>query len=213
MYDEAFDETVVVYDADPNDFGKWGAILREVRQKVTKDDLLVCDMVDQAWVGAQQHYWGALSGGDSLGEVFLRAEMEDDFNTSGDHGKHWGNINRSYNDFMSLLMNVPCHVMCCSPSQEVMLDKRSGLAINRDQQEWVKFKFKPAGQKRLAHAFHTVLLAREVPSDRGSEWQLTTVKERGPIGREKRVELRGATVPATMGFVGAYLIKVAGWRL
>lgn len=211
MADDSF-TNVEVYDAETSEFPKWGEQLRAWRPSMGRDDWLVVDMIDQAWTGAQEYYWWTVTGGDPLGEIFLKAETED-FDTVGDYGKHWGNINRLYNDFMRAILQVPCNVLCVAPAAEVALNAKTGLALNKDQQEYVKFRYRPIGQKRLAHAFHTILLAREIPSEKGSQWNLTTVKERGPIGKEKRRDMKGDAVEATTGFVGAYLVKVAGWHM
>ena len=213
MYDESFDSVVEVVNVDVNEFELWAKKLREVRPKLKRDDWLVVDMIDKAWTGAQNWYWRSVGGGDSIGEVYLRARTEPGFDVGGAYGANWGDINRLYDDFMSLFINAPCHKLACTPARQVMVNPQSGLAINKNDVEWVRYQYKPVGQNRLSHGFHTILLAREIPSTKGSEYNLTTVKERGPVGKTRRSELRGEKVPEGNGFVGTYLVKVAGWKL
>lgn len=212
MSDPSYANTIDVYDAELAEYPKWIDQLQSWRPHVQPDDWLVVDMIDQVRVAAEQHYWYTITGGDMLGEMYLKAEVDANFDTVGPYGKHQGNVTKLYNDFMRVALGYPCHILAIAPAQQVMVNK-DGRALNKDDQEYVKFSYKPSGHWRLPHVFHTILLAREIPGDRGSQWNLTTVKERGPIGKEKRAELKGETVQATTGFVGTYLVKVAGWHL
>lgn len=205
MRSDELDRVVEVYDAEVAEFPKWVDQLQSWRPLVQRDDWAVVDMVDTVRAAAENHYWSTITGGDMLGEIYLRAESEG-FDTSGPYGKHQGNITKLYNDFMRVFLNLPCHKLALAPAQEVMVNK-DGRALNQNDAEYVRFKYKPVGHWRTPHNFHTILLTREVPG----EWNLTTVKERGPIGKG-RPYLTGEKVTDS-GFVGAYLMKVAGWRL
>lgn len=211
MRDPSFDGVLDVYDAELADFTQWTDRLQKWRPEVKRDDWLVVDMADQVRVAAEQHYWFEKTGGDMLGEMYLKAELGQE-DMVGPYGKHQGNVTKLYNDFMKVFLGFPCHLMAVCPAQEVMLNKE-GRALNGEDSEYVKFRFKPGGHWRLPHNFHTILLAREIPGDKGAEWNLTTVKERGPIGKEARLQLKGQKVEATTGFVGAYLVKTAGWHM
>ncbi len=213
MRDESFDPYIQVVDCDTQNFAEWDHQLAEILKKINKDDWLVVDMIDKAWVGAQDRYWSTMSGGNSLGEIYLKAQQNEDFSMGGDYGANWGVINKLYNDFFTLVMSARCHIMCIAPADIVYVDKKSGMALNPDHEEFVKFKFRPVGQKRLKHAFHSVILAREIPTAKGPEWNLSTIKERGPVGNVRRRLMKGEEVTEGAGFVGAYLIKVCGWKL
>jgi hypothetical protein len=130
----------------------------------------------------------------------------------GGYGRNWDTINKIYDEMVGPFFSAPCHKLACTPAQEVWTDKQ-GLAANKTDQMYVPFKYKPRGATRLAHKFHTILLAQKVPSGRGAEWLMTSMKERGPIGMTTRSPLLGEVVTPGMGFVGAYLMRVAGWRL
>lgn len=213
MYDPSYDPIITVHDAERANFPEWVEVVSKWRPHLTSDDWIITDMVDQVRTAAKQHYWHEKTGGYTLGEVSLRGEVDDAFDTVGPYGKHEGNINDLYGDFMTAFLNVPCHVLAITPAQQVMLDKQ-GMAINEKDQEFVKFRYRPTGHWRLPHHFHTILLTREIPGPKGSQWNLTTVKERGPIGKANRRQyLTGELVTEQLGFVGAYLMKVAGWHL
>lgn len=214
MSDPSFKERVVAHNVDVGDFKTWTPLLRDIRKELKPDDWLIVDMIDKAWTGAQSWFWESVSGESDLGNVYLRSRTDDNVDIGGAYGANWGDINRLYDSFMSMLISAPCHILAVTPADLIYVDKRSGLPANANDTDIIRFKYKPAGQKRLRHAFHTVLLAREICNIKGdSEWNLTTVKERGPIGKGKRVELKGEPVTAGMGFVGAYLVKIAGWKL
>ena len=211
MYDSTIEPVVEVVSSDKDNAEEWPEIMRSFKKRSQPDDWLVVDMIDQPWEAARQWFWKTKEG-DSLAEVYLRQASGENVDIGGAYGRNWDVINKIYDDIVHPFFSAPCHKLACTPAQEIWTDKQ-GLAPNKNDQEWVKFKYKPRGQNRLAHGFHTILLAQRIPSGRDSEWVMTTMKERGPIGLAKREELRGENVTANMGFVGAYLTKVAGWRL
>jgi hypothetical protein len=118
---------------------------------------------------------------------------------SGAHGENWGIINKYYNAFFQTIINMPCHVLCVAPASELREDDKP------ETKAQFKVGWKPQGQKDLPHGFHTVLFAAETPQG----WVYTTVRERGPIGREGRKYLKGEKVE---DFVMTYLVGVAGWK-
>lgn len=211
MYDPAIEPAVEVVSSDKDNADEWPGIMQRFKKVSEPDDWVVIDMVDQPWEAARGWFWKTKEG-DSLAEVYLRQTTGDNVDIGGPYGRNWDVINKLYDDMVHPFFSARCHKLACTPAQEIWVDK-GGLAANKSDQEWVRFKYKPRGQNRLAHGFHTILLAQRIPSGRDQEWVLTTTKERGPIGLPKRVELKGEPVTENMGFVGSYLTKVAGWRL
>ena len=212
MWCPELDGIVEVFPIDVNEMEKWPEILAGVKMRAKSDDWLVFDMIDKLWTGAQAYFWEQ-EGSGSLGAVYMRNLTDTGFNLGGDWGKNWDAINKLKDDVMWVYLNTRCHKLACTTAGTVYVDNKSGLAQRADDEKYVRYKFKPRGHPRIAHEFHTILLAREIPGARDSEWNLTTVKERGPIGMSKRPELRGEKVSAAGGFVQAYLLKIAGWKL
>jgi hypothetical protein len=205
--DGSLDRFVTVFDLDKSEFAEWTVAANKVREAGGRDDWLVVDMVDKAWAGAQNHYWSKVAGGDSLAEVYFRAQNDDSFDLAGSHGANWGIINKYYDEFFSTVMGFNGHILCVAPAAEVREPNKAGKGGDREEvrRDFGKLGLKPQGQKDLPHAFHTVLLCQETPSG----WTYNTVKERGPIGRPKRVLLKGEKVT---DFVTSYLFKVAKWH-
>lgn len=196
---------VTATNLDVNEFDKWLPWAIETKSKVERDDWVVVDMVDKAWLGAQTHFWYQMSGGDPLADVYLRNQKaieskgdEGDY-MGGAHGANWGIINKYYGAFFQQVISMPCHVMCIAPAKEIRADSKP-----EERDQW-KVGWAPQGQKDLAHGFHTVLFAAETPI----KYIYTTIRERGPIGVKKRDMLKGVGVE---GFVETYLFQVAGWR-
>ena len=212
MWCPELDGVVECVAVDVNEMETWPETMAKIKGKVKVDDWVVVDMIDKLWSGAQAYFWEQ-EGTGSLGSVAMRNMTDAGFSVGGDWGKNWDAINKLKDDFMWVYLNSRCHKMACTTAGTVYVDQKSGLATRADDEKYVRYKFKPRGHPRIAHEFHTILLAREIPGARDSEWNLTTVKERGPIGMAKRTELRGEKVTAAGGFVQAYLLKVAGWKL
>jgi hypothetical protein len=193
-------------DLDVNEYPQWLEWAKETRVKVSRDDWVVVDMIDKAWLGAQTHFWYQMSNGDPLADVYLRNQKaidskgEDGEYMGGSHGANWGIINKYYGAFFQQVVSMPCHVMCIAPAAQIRDDSKP-----EEKNQW-KIGWKPQGQKDLPHGFHTVLFAAET-ADRG--WVYTSIRERGPIGRVGRRMLKGERVE---DFVVTYLMGVAGWR-
>lgn len=202
---EDIEPYISVTDLDINEYPDWLTWTRTVREKVKPSDWVVVDMIDKAWTAAQTHFWYQMSGGDPLGEIYLRNQQaivtkgEQGEYMGGAHGANWGVINKFYGAFFQAVIAMPCHVLCIAPAAEIRQDSPPA---ERDQ--W-KIGWKPQGQKDLPHGFHTILFAAETPRN----YIYSTVKERGPIGRPTRPLLKGEEV---QDFVTTYLMKIGGWR-
>jgi len=211
MWSSEIESAVEVVSTDRSECDTWPGIMQGFKKKADPNDWIVVDMIDEPYEAAKGVFWQAKERS-SLAEVYLRNVTGEGFDMGGGYGRNWDAINKVYDEMVGPFFSAPCHKLACTPAQEVWTD-RQGLAANKTDQQYVQFKFKPRGATRLAHKFHTILLAQKVPSGRGAEWLMTTMKERGPIGLPSREMLLGESVQAGMGFVGAYLMKVAGWRL
>lgn len=174
----------------------------------TRDDWLVVDLADKPWTKAQEDYWETVSGKD-FDEFLQEGTKTGTLDLAGDHGKHWGFINKKYATFSGQLQRFPGHIIACTGASEVRQPNKSGKGGDSSElrAEYGRFGFRPTGQKDLPHLFHTVLFMQEKRV--GEEWVVSTVKERGPIGAPKRPYLKGEKVE---DFVRTYLFKVAGWR-
>jgi hypothetical protein len=210
VIEDAYDDFCHVADLRGGYYEDWIKWAKETAVKVKRDDWVVVDMVDKAWMAAQDYYWSKM-GFDLLADVYLANTLDidnkskDAFHMAGDHGVNWGNINFYYKEFFSTVMNMPCHVLCTSHAKEV---------TDRDKAE-VRAQFKvgwrPTGpgseQNELANYFHTVLFCAETGPNK---WVMTTVREKKPLGTEGRRMLKGEKME---GFVMNYLVGVAGWSL
>lgn len=204
--DGSLDKVVRIHQFSSTQFEYWRPSVREIRSKVARQDWVVLDMADKAWTGAQNCYWQQKQG-ESFADVFAAAVIADDLGElSGHHGTNWGAINKIYDDFMEVLINMPCNVLAIAPSKQLQMEgKGNNRAPTEADREWARFGAKPSGQKDLKHGFHTILFCQETPKG----FTYTTVKERGPINRAKREYLKGERVE---DFVTTYLFKVAKWR-
>jgi hypothetical protein len=205
------DKVIEVIDVDHWEYAEWIPAIHRVRKEVGRDDWVVVDMVDKAWSGAQNYYWQTVRGGNSLGEIYLRNQKDDSFSMGGEYGANWGVINHLYDDFFGTFTSLDCHRMALAPASEVQVNQRTGRSLNAWDADVARFRYKPVGQRRLKHSFHTVLLAQELLGEREVEYTLTTVKEQGPLNYSKRKYLAGEKVSEEGGFVGTYLIGVGGW--
>lgn len=206
------EDVVEAYSADMENSDEWPQVLQKFKADSRPDDWIVVDMADKLWEAARGYFWRTVSDGTSLGEIYMKA-MQGDLDMGGPYGRNWDVMKKIYQDSMSPFLSARCHKLALTPAQEVFTDK-SGAALNVKDAEYVRFKYKPAGESRLPHLFHSVLLAQRIPSQKvEGTWTLTTIKEQGPIGLPKRQDLHGEAVTAAAGFVGAYLVKVAGWKL
>jgi len=181
---------------------QWARICRE---QVKKEDWVVFDLADKAWAWSQEHYFSTVMGNDDLllGDVYVKAQQQPG-SMAGDHGSNWGIIYKYYHGLVNMVLNMPCHVLFVAAAREIRSDTKPAIVA-----QYKNVGFYPAGppnENELAHNFHSVLYCAET----NRSWIYTSIKERGPIGREGRRMLKGAEV---VDFVSSYLVPVAGWRI
>jgi hypothetical protein len=203
----ALDRFVHVMPVSRSDFDGWRAQVEGIRGRVHADDWFVLDLATHAWEGAQRSYWSKKRGSDSLADLWLSMKPEE---VAGPHGTNWGIINKSYGEFMDSVTSLPCHLLLLADAEPVREPGKSGTggdsAKVREFYEGVPMKV--SGQKWLAGEGDTVLYLFRA----GKEYRMTTVKERGPIGRVKREEVVNVNI-TDKGIVRGYLMPIAGWRL
>lgn len=203
--DGHLDDVVKVWDVET--WQEHREAVRAARGLAKRDDWLVVDMADKVWNVTQNAYW-QMAYGKEIDEIFLDTKIND-FNLAGDYGQNWGAINKMYDAVWGQVSRAPCHVLCVTGGDEVRKAGKSGKGGDAPEitKAFGKYGIKPTGQKRLAHDFHTLLLAQETPSS----YTLTTIKERNPPDRVDRPNLTAEKVKS--GFTMQYLVKIANWKI
>lgn len=183
------------------------AAVREATKQAGRDDWLIGDLAQTFWDDAQNAYW-EIAYGKEIDEIFLDVKIEN-FNMAGDYGNNWGAINKMYASVFEPFKRFKGHVMCCTGGEEVRQASGKAAKLNDSPdiiKAFGKYGIKPVGQKKLSHAFHTILLTQDTPSG----FTLTTLKERNPPDRVERESLRA---DKGAGFTMQYLVKIAKWRM
>ena len=163
---------------------------------------LVIDSFTPTWEWCQASYISRVHGDDDV-NYFLarRAEMEraQKMGNPLDGNHDWTYINKMYAQLYNRLLRWPGHALITA--EGVQLDDRDGREVQKD---YGHVGWKPRGQKRLGHIPSTVLLSSRRA---GGRWVYDTVKDR------ERDELTGVEVDREVGgFVGVYLVNIAGWE-
>lgn len=171
-----------------------------IRLQAKAGDWIVVDSGEKPWIWIRDEwdYQQAKAKGTlpAPGDVF--ASIAED-----DSPGRWDKINGAYQRWIMPLLDParnPAHLMFTNPSQPIVVegmfsDDKSVIA------ELGRFGVRPAGQKHLAHQFHTVLWAQHTRQG----YTLTTMKDRS------REPMDGTVITPTMSFPIAYLMGVAGW--
>lgn len=189
-------------------------LLSQWKNKATRDDWLVIDMIDGPWAWAQDAY--ALSVmGKGMTEWLIDTKVsnmgkgpgESRDTIAGAHGENWGMINALYREFINLAtLRWPGHVLALTGDTEIRQPSRDGKGGDDKaiREVFGRIGRRPEGQKGLGYQFHTVLYLPEAG-------KVVTAKEKIPVpGAEgMRVKLGGDF----RDFVVDYLMGVAKWKL
>jgi hypothetical protein len=179
--------------------------VKKTRESATSDDWFVIDRGDVLW-DASQEAWSVAVEGKDIDEFFL-VHQQHGTSPGGDYGTNWVQIKRMYRGMgIDLITRFRGHVLVCCAAEPVR--ERKGQ-FGDEADVYAKYKnvgLKPAGEKKLAHLFHTELLMQESPSG----YRMTTLKERKSMSGSSRKYVKGKTVAPD--FVVAYLIGEAGWK-
>lgn len=173
----------------------------EIREKAGKDDWFVIDLADVVWDAAQEG-WSQKVEGEDIDEFFLRHQIAGS-SPGGDYGSNWVQIKRMYRGAgINLISRFRGHVLCCASASVVRAKDKSGKFGDDAEivDKYGKLGWKPNGQDKLAHLFHTEILMSDSPSG----YRMSTAKDRG------RDKMNGEKVSSD--FVTAYLIGRAGWK-
>ena len=199
-FDGHLDKRVV--QEDINHFPSLVAFVDKATADYQPGDFLITDMIDKAWLYAQQHYYEEVFGKE-LDDFFMEAK-KNNANPGGEWGSNWTVINKLHQKFMLKLQRYPGHVIACTPCTDVRQVDATGKGQS-DSREVLhlfgKLGVKPQGQKDLAYNFHTVLLFQSVPR---VGYTFSTAKDRS------REEAEGEKMT---DFTRTYLMKYAGWTV
>ena len=162
-------------------------------------DWLVIDMVDKVWEYAQAHFVHVMHGVDM--DAYLtsirQALPKDKKNLKPFEGlTDWPTINGIYRGWSdrTLMNDRGIHIFGVSPMKAI-----DGRLTGEDMKEMFgNLGVYPAGQKHLAHQFHTVLLMSQA---KGNLWKADTAKDR------ERPFLKGKIGD----FAADYMVAVAGF--
>jgi hypothetical protein len=184
---------------DWNDYMSFGKM---VAKTARPQDWVVVDFIGNAWSTVQQHFVEGVFN-KSVGDYFLFQRKASEKQLEG--WTDWNVINALYRDWMNpLCFKGNYHLYCTAKGEPLSSDKKP-TESKEVRNLFLPYGVKPAGQKDLPFAFHTLLLAgkSQIPGQPAT-WTLTTVKDR------ERVELSGSEVK---NFAVDYLVNIGGWSM
>lgn len=194
--DGHLDDIVRIFDI--HEWSDYGPAIKTIRTNGAPDDWFSIDLVDNVWDDSQQGYTEAVFGQD-LGAFYLEQRVKD-LPVGGDYGTNWQHIKKMYRDVTGLITRFPGHVICCATAAQVT-PKKGNFGDDPDVVEkYGRVGWKPNGEKKIGHLFHTVIYMADAPSG----YLMTSTKDR------QRERFNGKKV--TPDFVVSYLIGVAGWK-
>lgn len=170
----------------------------EIRVKGKAEDWFSIDLVDVVWDAAQEG-WSEKAEGKDIDEFFLMHKVQGT-NPGGEYGTNWVQIKRMYRSVVNLIVRFPGHVVCCASASEVKEKKGQFGDDATVVAKYGRVGYKPNGEGKLAHLFHTEIYFVDSPSG----YRMTSVKDR------QRERFAGEMV--SPDFVLAYLIRRAGWK-
>lgn len=198
-----YGDFVHVTPLDVEDYAPWITWVRDTKKNAGPDDWVIVD-VHRAWDASEVHYFGPLNILAQIHEAnqkSIETAGKEGKPMGGAYGSKWGVRRRWYEAFHLPLTSMPCHTIAMAHADELR------EYHNQDVRDTYKVGWKPEGPDDLPNLFHTVLFCAQA----GGEWVYTTVREKGPVGRTRKL-LKGAVVDREGGFVQGYLLGVAGWR-
>lgn len=183
--------------------------IETIRRDGKPDDWFVIDLTNRVWDDAQRAYT-ELVFGKQVDEFYLEVKMKNERagqiveTVGGDYGTNWQHIKTMYESVMGPIHRYRGHVLCCAAADVVKNNPKGGAAFNDTAEiigRYGRIGYKPAGEKRIGHLFHTTLFL----ADTQKGFRVTTAKDRG-----ERPYVAGKEV--TPDFVVAYLVAVGGWK-
>lgn len=225
--DNAYDRLIETYECElPNvvtagvEFAQdqnvhtWDGFLASVNEALStmgRDDWLVVDMLSKAWDKVQEWFIQSIFQED-IDDYFLKIRMEKQRlkATPKDQGgkdskslgafegwMDWPVINQTYHKRVSTpLLTCHGHLFCVAEAQKISDDDDKGI-----KDLYGPVGARPKGQKRSGHIMQTVIMQTR---DRGGNFKMTTVKDRG------RELWNGEPFS---NFAMEYLRDTAGWTV
>lgn len=179
------------------------AYFEKVSRGCRPDDWVVFDIFGDTWKQVQDWYAMQVHGQD-LGDYFLqvRKGLADGEKTLGGFSgfTDWAVVNPQFNKLVKALLRCNGHLYCTAAIDKMVVGDDTDAA-NR---ALYTNGYKPVGQKHIGHKFQTLLMSGKGRGSGGSNWTLTTVKDRGRVEVDR--------MPWT-DFAVEYLVNVAGWRV
>lgn len=173
----------------------------EVRKNAGPDDWFAFDVVSKVWDETKQEF---------IREKFEKEPdlfyLEDNDLLGGDYGRNWPVMRSMYAATgIGMIPRLRCHVLACAYANKVKVPdegKRRGPLHDSLELElkYGRIGWKPDGEDKIAHLFHTELYMADTPSG----YKMSTAKDR------QRDKIMGANV--SPDFVVAYLMRQAGWK-
>lgn len=182
------------------------------REKIKPGDVLVVDMITQAWEWVQQHYIESVYGMDAddffvmkqrevkqANRVTARGEPVESINMG--EVIEWSIVNKIYYPWASKIISHPGHVIVCAAEKEI--GKRE---MDKDENKDFKASgVKIAGQKLTGHLMHDIIRVR---SQKPGEPRMNTIGARERPGGA--IMLKGDVVK---DFGLQVMIRQGGWSI
>lgn len=220
--DESVAERIVRTHVPQNDWTAHVEVMAKYRSLVEPDDWFGIDMTTALYPAVQRHFSERVHG-KTIDDLFLaiqeqarkyranKDEGEKDDTWGGFTGKEWNTITTIFvEEFLTPIVNWPCHVFLCAESDEVKTSK-PGSQVKEDKDiktTYGKIGYKPKGQKRVGHTAQTVLFMSKLSA---GEYYMQPIKDRMREGLW--VEKQGGLGRIEVGeFAKTYLSGIAGWK-
>lgn len=152
----------------------------DIRKHVKPGDWIVPDMIDCWWDAAQRYFVDSIFDQD-FGDYILQARKAMETSTKSGGLWHeafqgyqdWPAIKGLYFDLWNKIKSTDANIIATARSEELNTTGKF-----KDAKEMVMLGnatgVKPAGEKKLAHQFHSIFYLERVPEG----WRITTWRER-----------------------------------
>ena len=165
-------------------------VIKDVKNKVKSNDLIVIDLLDDFWEMSQTQFVQDVC--DSMGikivDYIITASKEKEKFGLLDANK-W-NYAKKFDDIIirNLIIVPPCNVIACCGAKDIEIAKIFAKKDEDKMYELSKYEevgSRPAGQKSLAYKFNTVIYLGEL---RNGKRFFTIMGDRGFLRNSKKVE-------------------------
>lgn len=179
-------DTSRVQFEEPTNYKEAATAFLRFSKLAKPDDFIVIDLVSPLWQWTQD-FWVMQNQGLTEDEMLFWVPERSKSRKGDSFKMEWVDINRLYGQLMKLVMKAGCHVIAIAEETAVV----SEGSWSDKAETMVTFGsegFKPVGNKRNPHLFHTVTHFQKI----GEKYLATIVKEReGRNAPEKRQDVTG----------------------